>query len=64
MLINISMHQPETNFCCVADKSCPLDTFFACSAPPPPPPPAPAQQLLPVDPVDIRDWQRLGEIWF
>ena len=28
MLVNISMHLPETNFCYVADKSCPLDTLF------------------------------------
>ena len=37
-----------------------LTRFFACSAPPPPPLPAPAQQLLPVDPVDHRDWEDYG----
>ena len=37
-----------------------LTHFLACSAPPPPPLPAPAQQLLPVDPVDRRDWEDYG----
>ena len=63
MLINISMHQPETNFCYVAQwqtKAVLLTRFFPCSAPTPPPPPAPAQPLLPVDPVDRRDWEDYG----
>ena len=37
-----------------------LTLFFACSAPPQLPPPAPAQPLLPVDPVDHRDWDKYG----
>ena len=60
MLINISMHLPGTNFVMWQTKAVLLTRFFACSAPPPPPPPALAQPLLPVDPVDRRDWEDYG----
>jgi len=56
MLINISMHQPETNFCYVADKSCPLDTFFCLFSSTPTATTFPRSAAT-VDPVDSRDWE-------
>ena len=38
-------------------KSRALETTSCCTVPPPPPP---LQRPLPVDPVDLRDWEDFG----
>ena len=58
------MHQPDTNFCYVADKSCPLDAVFCLLSSTPAatacPRSARSQPLLPVYPEDRRDWEDYG----
>ena len=41
-------------------KSSVFEAMSCCTVPAPPPPPPPPQAPLPVDPVDLRDWEDYG----